>query len=135
MTKTYQLSSEGIGFLGRQFLDPQWVLICPLFFCFFLDCHRPNSSFDGAQTQILGLVLCTFYFGCIMDTTWHNMLPHVHYKLKAMYNKTQFLFVWAALRFVGQVGSHGNKRREAECSSVLLQYIRTHYLIYRPAQT
>jgi hypothetical protein len=96
MTKTYQLSSEGIGFLGRQFLDMHSILIVGFFF-FFLTAIGPIHLFekkiDGAQTQILGLVLCTVCFRCVMDTKWHNMLPHVHYKLKAMYNKTQ-IFVF-----------------------------------------
>jgi len=96
MTKTYQLSSEGIGYLGRQFLDMHSVLIVGFFF-FSLTAIGPIHLFekkiDGAQKQNLGLMLYMFYFGCIMDSTWHNMLPHVHYKLKAMYNKTQ-IFVF-----------------------------------------
>ncbi len=90
--------------LFEKTLDPHWVLNVRFFFPFFLDCHWPNQSIwekdrwcpdtnflffltaigpihlfekkiNGAQTQILGLVLCPFYFGCIRDNTWHNMLP------------------------------------------------------------
>ncbi len=86
MTKAYQLSSEGVGFLGRHFQIHIGSLLSASFFFLpliaFGPFHLLEKKMDGAQTQILGLVLCTFYFGCIMDTTWHNMLPHVHYKLK-----------------------------------------------------